>query len=198
MAQKPPKYVGDAKIQSLLEKFSSPTPFHTVRARFMGNIASPVLSASPIGAIEEFWPGLMSDFENIEKANELIGGLLSLWNHLTQHQEPFKLVDRPLSGDRVSMRDFLTVRTEEIHQFLEGLLGDTEERAVPEDIRADIGLLSENYGLMSATLEMLMAKDEDASGLANGLRELDAIANVQINDIITASVQWRQESVTIH
>ena len=51
---------------------------------------------------------------------------------------------------------------------------------------------------MSATLEMLMAKDEDASGLANGLRELDAIANVQINDIITASVQWRQESVTTH
>ena len=69
---------------------------------------------------------------------------------------------------------------------------------IADAIRADIGLLSENYGLMRATLEMLMAKDEDASGLANGLRELDEIANVQINDIITASVQWRQESVTTH
>ena len=55
MAQKSPKYVGDAQIRSLLEAFSCPVPFHAVRAQFMGNIASPVLSVSPIGIVRLNW-----------------------------------------------------------------------------------------------------------------------------------------------
>ena len=203
MAQKSPKYVGDAKIRALLEANSCPTPFHAIRAQFMGNIASPGLPASPNWTIHEFWPGAMSPFENFEEANELIQGLHSLWNHLAQHQKrskPFKLTIKPFSNDRVSMREFLEVRTEEIDQFLEGLLGDEEELTVPEDIRAEIELLSENYALMSATLVMLDrddTTDEDASGLAQSLRELTKIAGVQINDIIMACVQHRRQP-TVH
>ena len=142
-----PKYVGDAKIRALLDAFSCPTPFHAVRARFMGNIASPILSASPIRTIEEFWPDGLPTFDSEEEANELMQGLMSLWNHLAGHQKrskPFKLTIKPFSDDRVSMREFLGVRTEEIDQFLEGLLGDEEELPVPEDIHAELDLLSEN------------------------------------------------------
>ena len=137
----------------------------------------------------------MSPFENFEEANDLIQGLHNLWNHLAQHQKrtkPFKLTIKPFSDDRVSMREFLEVRTEEIDQFLEGLLGDEEELTVPKDIRAEIELLSENYALMNATLAMLNrddTTDEDASGLVHSLRELNKIAGVQINDIILACVQ---------
>lgn len=206
MAQKPPKYLGHAKIRSLLEAFSCPTPYHAVRARFMGIIASPVLSASPIRTIEDFWPGGMPVFESTEEANTLFQPLLGLWNHLAQHQKrskPFKLTIKPLNDDRDAMREFLEVRTEEIEQFLEGLLGNVAELAVPEDIGAEIKLLSENYALMSATLAMLDrddTTDEDASGLAQSLRELNKIAGVQINDIIMACVRYRRGSVspTIH
>ncbi len=203
MAQKPPKYLGHAKIRSLLEAFSCPTPYHAVRARFMGIIASPVLSASPIRTIEDFWPGGMPVFESTEEANTLFQPLLGLWNHLAGHQKrskPFKLTIKLLSDDRDAMRDFLEVRTEEIDQFLEGLLGNVAELTVPEDIGAEIKLLSENYALMSATLAMLDrddTTDEDASGLAQSLRELNKVAGVQINDIIMACVRYRRQP-TVH
>ncbi len=206
MAQKPPKYLGHAKIRSLLEAFSCPTPYHAVRARFMGIIASPVLSASPIRTIEDFWPGGMPVFESTEEANTLFQPLLGLWNHLAGHQKrskPFKLTIKPLIDDRDAMREFLEVRTEEIDQFLEGLLGNVAELTVPEDIGAEIKLLSENYALMSATLAMLDrddTTDEDASGLTQSLRELNKVAGVQINDIIMACVRYRRGSIgpTIH
>ena len=201
MAQKPPKYVGDAMIRALLEAHSCPTPFYAIRARFMGNIASPGLPASPNWTVHEFLPGATSPFEDFEEANELIQGLLSLWNHLALHQKrskPFKLTIKPFGDDRVSMREFLEIRTEEIDHFLEGLLGEEAELTVPEDIRAEIELLSENYALMSATLAMLDrddTTDEDASGLAQSLRELNKIAGVQINDIIMDCIRYRRGSI---
>ncbi len=204
MARKPPKYVGDAKIRALLETFSCPTPCHAVRARFMGIIASPVLSASPIRTIEGFWPGGMPISESTEEANTLFQPLLGLWNHLAGHQKrskPFKLTIKPLIDDRDAMREFLEVQTEEIEQFLEGLLGNVAELAVPEDIGAEIKLLSENYALMSATLAMLDrddTTDEDATGLAQSLRELNKIAGVQINDIIMACIRYRCPVLEAH
>ncbi len=174
----------------------------------MGSIASPLLPVSPIRTIEGFWPDGMPVFDSEEKANTLMEDFLSLWNHLAQHQKrskPFKLTVKPFSNDLESMRDFLTVRTEEIYQFLEGLLGDVEELAVPEGIRAEIAVLSENYGLISATLallndESIEGSDDDISGLTNNLRELSRIAGVQINDIIMACVRYRRKSArpTLH
>ena len=203
MAQKSPKYVGDAQIRSLLETFSCPVPFHAVRAQFMGNIASPVLSVSPIRTIEDFWPDGLPVFENEEEANALMEGLLSLWNHLAQHQKrskPFKLTVKPFSDDRESMRDVLTVRTQEIDYFLEGLLDGDAEFSIPDDIREEIVLLAENYALMIATLELLdniTATDQEISDLTNNLRELSKIAGKQINDIILACIRWRREP-TLH
>ena len=203
MAQKSPKYVGDAQIQSVLETFSCPVPFHAVRAQFMGNIASPVLSVSPIRTIEQFWPDGLPVFENEEEANALMEGLLSLWNHLVQHQKrskPFKLIVRPFGDDRDEMREFLTVRTQEIDYFLEGLLDGDAEFPIPDDIREEIALLAENYALMNATLDLLdnvASTDQEISGLTSNLRELSKIAGIQINDIILACVRWRRKP-TLH
>ncbi len=186
-----------------LETFSCPVPFHAVRAQFMGNIAGPVLSVSPIRTIEEFWPDGLPVFENEEEANALMEGHLSLWNNLAQHQKrskPFKLIVRPFGDDRDEMREFLTVRTQEIDYFLEGLLDGDAEFSIPDDIREEIALLAENYALMNATLELLdnvASTDQEISGLTNDLRELSKIAGIQINDIILACVRLRREP-TLH
>ena len=51
---------------------------------------------------------------------------------------------------------------------------------------------------MSATLAVLNKDtDEDTSGLAQSLRELNKIAGVQINDIIMACVRHRRQP-TVH
>ena len=98
------------------------------------------------------------------------------------------------------MRDFLTVRTQEIDYFLEGLLDGDAEFPIPDDIRDEIALLAENYALMNATLELLdnvASTDQEISGLTNDLRELSKIAGIQINDIILACVRLRREP-TLH
>jgi hypothetical protein len=57
-------------------------PFHEVRTRFLGNIASPIMGASPMKELESLWGGELPEFENIEAANELIGAVES------SHQTP--------------------------------------------------------------------------------------------------------------
>jgi hypothetical protein len=65
-----------------------PVPFHEVRTRFLGDIATPVVSASPIKMVEDLWGGELPTFDSIDAANELIGALvMGLWNRLTRHQD---------------------------------------------------------------------------------------------------------------
>ena len=88
-------YVGDKQILELLQAFTCPTPFHAVRTRFLANIATPRFDPSPFEAIKALWNGDLPEFEDTDQANDLFGALLSLWNHLTQHQSrsrPFRFV----------------------------------------------------------------------------------------------------------
>ena len=57
------KYSGDAAFQRFLEKCNCPTPFHVVRMRFLGAIASLALDARPIKTIESFWDGDLPVFD---------------------------------------------------------------------------------------------------------------------------------------
>ena len=90
-----PPSATDEQVRALLEKYECPVPFHEVRTRFLGNIASPNVSASPIKVVQDLCGGELPTFDAIEEANELIGALvMGLWNRLTRHQErssPFRL-----------------------------------------------------------------------------------------------------------
>ena len=63
------KYPGDAAFQRLLAKYNCPTPFHVVRMRFLGEIASLDLDASPMKTIESFWDGDLPVFDRKEEAS---------------------------------------------------------------------------------------------------------------------------------
>src|SRR5437868_11519702 len=90
-----PPTASDDQVRALLQRYRCPVPFHAVRTRFLGNIASPDMTAAPIRAVEALWGGELPMFGTIEDANELIGALvMGLWNRLTRHQErsaPFRL-----------------------------------------------------------------------------------------------------------
>jgi hypothetical protein len=96
MAKQPsPQPVSDDEVRALLQRHRCPVPFHEVRTRFLGNIATPAMSASPIKIVEGLWGGELPAFESIDDANALVGALLKgLWNRLTRHQDrgaPFRL-----------------------------------------------------------------------------------------------------------
>jgi hypothetical protein len=51
------KAVSDDEVRALLDHYRCPVPFHAVRTRFLGDIASPVMSASPLDAVKGLWGG---------------------------------------------------------------------------------------------------------------------------------------------
>lgn len=82
-------------VQALLAKHECPVPFHEVRTRFLGNIATPAISAAPLQIIKDLWGGELPAFDSIDAVNELLDALVQgLWNDLTRHQkrsQPFRL-----------------------------------------------------------------------------------------------------------
>lgn len=50
----------DTEVIAMLERYKCPVLFHEVRTRFLGNIASPVLGASPMETIKRLWDGELS------------------------------------------------------------------------------------------------------------------------------------------
>ena len=68
-----PKMTGasDAEVIALLTRYKCPTPFHEVRTRFLGNIASPVIGASPMETVKQLWGGELPAFDSMEAVDEL-------------------------------------------------------------------------------------------------------------------------------
>jgi hypothetical protein len=58
--------VSDDEVRVLLDRYKCPV----VRTRFLGNIASPVMSASPIETVRGLWGGQLPPFDDINAANE--------------------------------------------------------------------------------------------------------------------------------
>jgi hypothetical protein len=74
--RKKPKSADEKAIRTLLDKHGCPTPYHEVRTRFLGNIATPDLTASPLRIVEDLWGGELPAFANMDEANEVIGALV--------------------------------------------------------------------------------------------------------------------------
>jgi hypothetical protein len=48
-----PAGVSDEQVRALLDRYKCPVAFHEVRTRFLGNIATPSVAASPIKVIQD-------------------------------------------------------------------------------------------------------------------------------------------------
>ena len=73
---KPPPTATDDEVRVLLRRYQCPVPFHAVRTRFLGNIATPAMSASPMETVSALWGGELPAFDTLDAANELIGALV--------------------------------------------------------------------------------------------------------------------------
>ncbi|RFU12050.1 hypothetical protein DZD18_14010 [Rhodobacteraceae bacterium W635] len=61
--------VDDGAIRALLKRYACPLPYHQVRARFMGNITTPDMNASPMQEIHRVWNDELPVFEDIRVAH---------------------------------------------------------------------------------------------------------------------------------
>ena len=118
-----------------MERYACPIPFHVVRMRFLGNIATPQLAASPIETIKSLWGGELPEFDNLEAVNELFETMMSPWNELARHQsgtKPVRLARMAVTPDPDELRHLCQIRTEELEGFIDGLFGAEEAVDLPE------------------------------------------------------------------
>jgi hypothetical protein len=118
-----PPTATDDEVRALLVRYRCPVPFHEVRTRFLGNIASPGMGISPIKVVEGLWGGTLPEFETIDAANELIGALvMGLWNRFSRHQDrnaPFRLTRIESGATREGLAALAMLRRQELDAFVE-------------------------------------------------------------------------------
>src|SRR5215468_9210458 len=121
-ATPPNKPVSDDEIRSLLERYRCPMPFHVVRTRLLGNIASPDMTTSPMDTVVGLWGGELPAIDNLDALNELLRVLLmGLWNRLARHQNrnaPFRMIRIDAPETREGLANIAAIRREEVIGFI--------------------------------------------------------------------------------
>lgn len=195
-----PKYAGDEKVGARLERYDCSVPFHAVRTRFLGNIATPRLDASPIEAIKNLWGGELPEFEDMDSVNALFQDLMSLWNELTRHQSrsrPFRLMRGSVGSSADDLQRFCKTRTEELEGFIEGLFGDYEEVDLPDRANEGMEHLGEINTMLHGVIDMCtretapLATDEELAGTVRNVKELARIAEKEIHEVILSCKRAR-------
>ncbi len=197
-----PPTASDDQVRALLDRYRCPVPFHAVRTRFLGNIASPDMQASPIKMVEALWGGALPTFDSIDEANELIGALvMGLWNRLTRHQErsvPFRLTRMEVPATREGMATLARLRREELEGFVEGLFGDKESLDLPERAHKALGTLAEIRAMLDGA--QVLADDpskpaapDDIAATIGHFRELTRIAEHEMHEAVLSCTRARRQ-----
>ena len=202
MAMKTPslKYAGDKKIRELLRRYACPIPFHAVRTRFLGNIATPRLDISPVQVIRDLWGGEWPEFDDMEVFSEFLQDLTGLWNDLARHQsgtKPFRLVRWAAGPDTAALQHLCQTRTEELEGFIEGLFGDREALDLPERASEALEHLGKIIAMMHGTLNLLRkesaAAGKELAATVKNLKELSLIAEKELHAVVLSCKRARQQ-----
>jgi hypothetical protein len=158
----PVSAVDDGEVRALLMRYQCPVPFHAVRTRFLGNIASPMMSASPLDSVKALWGGEFPEFNGLDALNELLGVLvMGLWNRLARHQErntPFRLMRVDVPATREGLAEIALIRRDELDGFVQGLFGTAESLELPERAHRAINALSELRAIFDGLHELAASR----------------------------------------
>lgn len=191
-------------VRALLCRHACPVPFHAVRTRFLGNIATPLLSASPLLVVEGLWGGKMPEFDSVAEAETLIGMLLQgLWSDLARHQkrsQPFRLTRLPIEATAPSLRYFGQVRMEELDGFVDDLFAGEDEIDLPERAHVAVGLLGEMHAIMAGIVDLvdrdLVSDDRVQLEIkSRGLRDLTRIMEGEIHEAVLSCTRARRQMI---
>lgn len=195
----------DDAVAALLERYHCPVPFHEVRTRFLGNIASPVMTASPMETVKDLWGGELPEFENPEALNELISALvMGLWNRLTRHQQSrtgFRLIRFEVPQTREGLARVALVRRQEIDGFVQGLFGNEESINLPERAHEALNVLAEMRAMLAGIVDLMgdpskPASREDLTALLRNLQELTRIGEIEMHKTVLSCTRARRHALS--
>ena len=202
--QSKPKFRAPSEqaIRALLDRYACPVPYHEVRTRFLGNIATPVMGISPMEVVKDLWGGELPPFDSMDDVNELIGVLINgLWNNLTKHQKrsvPFRLTRPTVEPTASDLGHYALIRQQEIEGFVEGLFNGEDHIDLPERAHEALGHLGELRAMMAGICD-LVARDVEAESKATlettfkHVRELTLIMEVEIHEAVLSCARARRQ-----
>ncbi|WP_236582127.1 hypothetical protein [Hydrogenophaga sp. BPS33] len=133
----------------------------------MGNIASPRLNASPLGALARIWGGELPTFDSERDLQEVVSTLVQgLWNRLADHQssrDPFYLTRFEVLPTRQALHHLAVIRAQELQGFIDGLFGSEEEMRLPQKAHDAVQALSEVYSMFSGPPDLLENESKPAT-----------------------------------
>jgi hypothetical protein len=200
--------IGKAKVldmrvvRTLLDRYACQVPFHTVRTRFLGNIATPMMGVSPLRVLEGLWGGELPEFDSKAEAETLVAMMLQgLWNDLARHQkrsQPFRLMRLPTEPTASCLREQGQVRTEELDGFIEGLFAGQKELDLPERAHAAVKTLAEMRAMMAGIVELVdrdpIAGDRtQLEATFRSLRDLTRIMEGEIHEAVLSCTRARRQ-----
>ena len=167
-------------------------PFHVVRTRLLGNIASPDMTASPMDTVAGLWGGELPAIDNPDALNELLRVLLmGLWNRLSGHQNrnaPFRMTRVDAPETREGLANIAAIRREEVIGFIEGMFGKEQGLALPERVRRALEALAEAGGLLRGGSEVARdpTKPASADDIAQTRRHISELTEICEREIHAA------------
>jgi hypothetical protein len=197
-----PSPASDEQVRALVECYKCPVPFHEVRTRFLGNIASPVMSASPIKVVQDLWGGELPPFDTIDHANELIGALvMGFWNRLTRYQDrnsSFRLLRIDTAPTRGGLATLALMRRQELDGFVAGLFGRNDAIDLPEQAGRSLNELAEMRAAFVAVFDVVSdetksATDRDMETTVRHTREMTKSAEHEMHAIVMACARARKQ-----
>jgi len=195
----------DDAVAALLERRQCPVPFHEVRTRFLGNIASPLMTASPLDAVKGLWGGELPELESLDAVNELVGALvMGLWNRLTVHQDrraAFRLVRFEVPPAREGVARIALVRRQEIDGFVEGLFGNEETIELPERAHQALNVLSEMRAMLAGIVDLMEdrtkpATPEDLAQVLRNIQQLTIAGETEIHKAVLSCARARRHAMS--
>ncbi len=200
-----PPTATDEEVRAILKRYDCQVPFHEVRTRFLGNIATPAMEATPMKIVESLWGGKLPPFETIDALNELIGALvMGLWNRLSKHQDrtlPFRLTRIDTGPTRNGLAALSLTRRQELDGFIDGLFGPHAELDFPERARRGLDALEEMRALFGAVVEAagdaaVPGTQKDMEKTLRLLGEITKNAEMEIHAIVRSCARARQQFLT--
>lgn len=191
--------------KALLERYACPLPYHQVRARFMGSIATPDMTVSPMQEIQRVWNDDLPVFKSTSEAEEFFGGLFQgVWNALSAHQkrtDPFKLARLSTAPANLEfLARFSRVRREEIEGFVDGLFANKDEMDLPASAHKAVSILGQIRSLFAAAEQLATSPAQPASVSSitetiKHFQQMSRIAEHEINVVIQSCKKARAQAL---
>lgn len=190
------KYIGDDKMQNLLNHYQCNIPLEVVKMRFAGAICSPNLALRPSDIISSLWPQNEEPrLQTKEEADLFFKFFMGLWDDIFTQVESNTVVLPPYApkNNREYWENLCNHRNQQLELgYLEGFWGGLPDLKIPAYIAELLDSLN-NLTALYLKLGERTKTEKNIDNLIDTIKHTDKMVNRSIAFIIENTVLPRME-----